>query len=71
MANDSTSSSSNRICVTCGRWGGARDTGQFIRPTIVRFDIHTKGKCIGGGFVNAAMGPTATCNRWIKWPVLV
>lgn len=70
MSSEYVCSSKDHRCATCGKWGGPRDTGQLVRPTFVKFDVHTKGKCIGGGFANMQMGPMANCSGWVKWAPL-
>lgn len=70
MSGNFSTTSYSKKCVTCGRWGGTRDTGFTTHPVFVRFIGNTKGKCIGGGFANLQKDASATCDQWIKWTPL-
>ena len=60
-----------RLCGTCARWGGQRDPGRiFPAPFVTITDLKAKGRCLGGGFLNAPMSSTAVCEKYVKWEVL-
>lgn len=62
-------SASNKVCATCGLWGGDRDidSGRIV----VRVSgANSKGKCMGGGHNQQQISATGTCRMHEKWSAL-
>jgi hypothetical protein len=62
-----TSSKVQKVCATCALWAGTREP---MAGGFVQYDNSQKGKCVGGGFNNAPMVPTAGCSKWELWGAL-
>jgi hypothetical protein len=62
---------SQKICITCEYWGGARNASTFRDSVEYGSDLD-KGVCVGGGggYNRLPVRPMGTCSKWEKWGVL-
>jgi hypothetical protein len=63
-------SSTQKFCASCALWGGARDPGMIFPSPTIKIARGALGRCMGGGFQNLNMAPTATCDKYKKWSAL-
>jgi hypothetical protein len=59
-------SAGNKICCTCGFWGGSRSFDDPYNKLMVRADS-SQGKC---QLKNCDMSAGSECHGWEKWQVL-
>lgn len=59
-----------RVCATCDRWGGQRDTYSTDPYGYIVVTRNEYGKCQGGGFNDMQTAAGATCPQHVKWTAL-
>lgn len=69
MANYKTFST-NKFCITCNFWGGARTPAPPNLSMVECASTSVEGDCFVGGFKQPHKRCTTTCSKWQKWPVL-
>ena len=65
----STKSSSNRVCVTCAFWCGARQPSTY-RDRVEYDSSDDRGECAGGGYNRYEKSAGFSCADWEKWGAL-
>jgi hypothetical protein len=64
-----TQSTERRRCVSCNRWGGARQPGAD-GDSVVYDAALDRGPCQEGPWHGTLRGPRNACGHWLRWTAL-